>query len=112
MRILVIAAAAVVATACSPRDNLASDRTLTQSPEAAVHGEPTVTGGAYDSIIHRVGRERGLPAAGAHGAAQPGHAPAAAAGDSAAPDTVASDSAPPHQGGDSAAQGTGGGATH
>ena len=102
MRVLLIAAAAATVTACTPRDNSGADRTLTQSPEAAVYGEPTVTGGAYDSIIYRVGRERGLAPSGAHGA-QAGHAPAGTAADPAAPDTVTSDSA---------AQQTGGGPTH
>ena len=112
MRVLLIAAAAVMVTACTPRDNSGADRTLTQSPEAAVYGEPTVTGGAYDSIIHRVGRERGLPPAGAHGAPQAGAAHGGVADsvalDSAAGGAAAGDSAP----GDSAAQQTGGGPTH
>jgi hypothetical protein len=122
MRVLLIAAAAVTVTACTPRDNSGADRTLTQSPEAAVYGEPTVTGGAYDSIIYRVGRERGLPAPGAHGAAPADGAHGGMAGDSVALDSAAGrpsdDSAVggaamgDSASGDSAAQRTGGGPTH
>lgn len=107
MRVLLIAAAAVMVTACTPRDNSGADRTLTQSPEAAVYGEPTVTGGAYDSIIYRVGRERGLSPAGAHG----GVADSVVLDSAAAhpsEDSAVGDSAP----GDSAARQTGGGPTH
>jgi hypothetical protein len=59
----VLIAAAVALAACTPRDNRDSDLELKHSPEAAVHGEPTVTGGAYDSIIYRVEREGGVPPA-------------------------------------------------
>ena len=62
MRVLVIAAAVAVVAACTPRDNRDADLELRHSPEEAVHGEPTVTGGAYDSIIYRVRRERGVTA--------------------------------------------------
>jgi hypothetical protein len=48
-----------VVAACTPRDNRDADLELRHSPEEAVYGEPTVTGGAYDSIIYRVGREGG-----------------------------------------------------
>jgi hypothetical protein len=83
MRVLVIAAAVAVVAACTPRDNRDADLELRHSPEEAVYGEPTVTGGAYDSIIYRVGREGGV-AAGRHGGA--------AAADPAPADTAAADS--------------------
>ena len=57
MRVLLIAAGVVLA-ACTPRDNRDSDLELRESPDSAVHAEPTVTGGAYDSITYRVIRER------------------------------------------------------
>lgn len=66
MRVLLIAAAVAVAAACTPRDNRDSDLELEKSPEEAVYGEPTVTGGAYDSIIYRVYPDTAAkPAAGA-----------------------------------------------
>ena len=67
MRVLLIAAAVAVA-ACTPRDNRDADLELRHSPEEAVHGEPTVTGGAYDSIIYRVERERGAGGTAGHAA--------------------------------------------
>lgn len=83
MRVLVIAAAVAVVAACTPRDNRDADLELRHSPEEAVHGEPTVTGGAYDSIIYRVGREGGVAARRPAGSA---------AGDSAAGTSTAGDS--------------------
>lgn len=54
-----LVAAALVAAGCTPRDNRDADLELEKAPEAAVHAEPTVVGGAYDSIIYRMERERG-----------------------------------------------------
>lgn len=82
MRGLLVAAAACVALGCTPRNNRDADLELEQAPEEAVRAEPTVVGGAYDSIIYRIERERGVvrPAHGAaddHGlAGEPSVAPA------------------------------------
>lgn len=58
-----IVVAALVLAACTPRDNRDSQLELEHAPEEAVHAEPTVTGGAYDSIVYRVERAGGLEAA-------------------------------------------------
>lgn len=59
MRAFLIAAAVLTAS-CTPRNNLDDDLELERAPEEAVHAEPTVVGGAYDSIIYRWEVEEGI----------------------------------------------------
>lgn len=47
------ALAVIVAAGCTPRDNRDSDLELEHTEPERVYAEPTVTGGAYDSIIYR-----------------------------------------------------------
>lgn len=54
-----VAAGVVLAAGCTPRDNQDPHLEVRDAPDAAVHREPNVTGGAYDSVIFRVARERG-----------------------------------------------------
>jgi hypothetical protein len=75
MRGLIVAGlVAAVAAGCTPRETYP----LRDAPDAQVRAEPTVTGGAYDSVIYRVKRERGDTADLLHEPADAGHDPAAA----------------------------------